>query len=102
MSYPLHPHLIGLLATAKTVYQQERTKFDQINLKIYKYGRNVSIGRNCGSYLLVHPSFETAYQAPLWSVSFDDQTAIVVRDGAVEVVSEGYWKRFTPSGAQKS
>jgi dipeptidase E len=26
----------------------------------------------------------------------DDQTAIVVRDGAVEVVSEGHWKRVTP------
>ncbi len=26
----------------------------------------------------------------------DDQTAIVVRDGAVEVVSEGHWKRLTP------
>ena len=28
--------------------------------------------------------------------AIDDQTAIVVRDGAVEVVSEGHWKRFTP------
>jgi len=27
--------------------------------------------------------------------AIDDQTAIVVRDGAVEVVSEGHWKRFT-------
>lgn len=26
----------------------------------------------------------------------DDETAIKVTDGAVEVVSEGYWKRFTP------
>jgi dipeptidase E len=26
----------------------------------------------------------------------DDQTAIVVRDGAVEVVSEGHWKRLMP------
>ena len=26
----------------------------------------------------------------------DDQTAIVVVDGAVEVVSEGHWKRLTP------
>jgi len=28
--------------------------------------------------------------------AIDDQTAIVVLDGAVEVVSEGHWKRFTP------
>ena len=28
--------------------------------------------------------------------AIDDQTAIVVRDGAAEVVSEGHWKRFTP------
>jgi dipeptidase E len=26
----------------------------------------------------------------------DDQTALKVIDGAVEVVSEGHWKRFTP------
>ncbi|HEY5660094.1 MAG TPA: hypothetical protein VIR59_04850, partial [Gaiellaceae bacterium] len=29
--------------------------------------------------------------------AIDDQTAIVVADGAVEVVSEGHWKVFTPS-----
>ena len=28
--------------------------------------------------------------------AIDDQTAIKVIDGAVEVVSEGHWKRFTP------
>lgn len=28
--------------------------------------------------------------------AIDDQTAIKVVDGAVEVVSEGNWKRFTP------
>jgi len=28
--------------------------------------------------------------------AIDDQTAIQVIDGAVEVVSEGHWKRFTP------
>src|SRR5215472_10469896 len=28
--------------------------------------------------------------------AIDDQTAIVVLDGAVEVVSEGHWKRFEP------
>ena len=28
--------------------------------------------------------------------AIDDQTAIKVTDGAVEVVSEGHWKRFTP------
>ncbi len=27
---------------------------------------------------------------------FDDQTAIKVIDGVIEVVSEGHWKRFTP------
>jgi dipeptidase E len=29
--------------------------------------------------------------------AIDDQTALQVIDGAVEVVSEGHWKRFTPS-----
>ena len=33
---------------------------------------------------------------PVPAYMMDDQTAIVVRDGAVEVVSEGHWKRFTP------
>ena len=28
--------------------------------------------------------------------AIDDQTAIQVIDGAVEVVSEGHWKLFTP------
>ena len=28
--------------------------------------------------------------------AIDDQTAIKVTDGAVEVVSEGHWKLFTP------
>jgi dipeptidase E len=28
--------------------------------------------------------------------AIDDQTAIVVLDGVVEVISEGHWKRFVP------
>jgi dipeptidase E len=35
-----------------------------------------------------------ALPAPLYAI--DDQTAIKVSDGAVEVVSEGHWKLFTP------
>src|SRR5258706_484441 len=33
---------------------------------------------------------------PVPAYAIDDQTAIKVIDGAVEVVSEGHWKRFTP------
>jgi dipeptidase E len=33
-------------------------------------------------------------QVPAYAI--DDQTAIKVTDGTVEVVSEGHWKRFTP------
>ncbi|HMH23111.1 MAG TPA: Type 1 glutamine amidotransferase-like domain-containing protein [Puia sp.] len=33
---------------------------------------------------------------PVPSYMIDDQTAIKVTDGAVEVVSEGHWKLFTP------
>ena len=29
--------------------------------------------------------------------AIDDQTAIRVSDGSVDVISEGLWKRFTPS-----
>ena len=33
---------------------------------------------------------------PMPAYAIDDQTAIKVIDGTVEVVSEGHWKRFTP------
>ena len=33
---------------------------------------------------------------PVPAYAIDDQTAIKVNDGAVEVVSEGHWKLFTP------
>jgi dipeptidase E len=33
---------------------------------------------------------------PVLAYAIDDQTAIKVVDGEVEVVSEGHWKRFTP------
>ena len=33
---------------------------------------------------------------PVPAYLIDDQTAIKVIDGVVEVVSEGHWKRFTP------
>jgi hypothetical protein len=32
--------------------------------------------------------------------AIDDQTAIKVTDGTVEVVSEGHWKLFTPARKQ--
>ena len=34
---------------------------------------------------------------PIPSYAIDDQTAIKVVNGAIEVVSEGHWKLFTPS-----
>jgi len=33
---------------------------------------------------------------PVPSYAIDDQTAIKVTDGMVEVISEGHWKLFTP------
>lgn len=33
---------------------------------------------------------------PAPSYAIDDQTAIKVIDGRVEVISEGHWKRFNP------
>ncbi len=33
---------------------------------------------------------------PVPAYAIDDQTAIKVIDGAIQVVSEGHWKRFTP------
>ena len=37
-----------------------------------------------------------AAKMPVPAYAIDDQTAIRVIDGEVEVVSEGHWKRFTP------
>ena len=34
---------------------------------------------------------------PVSAYAIDDQTAIKVTDGAVEVVSEGHWKLFPPN-----
>jgi dipeptidase E len=40
---------------------------------------------------------------PVPAYAIDDQTAIKVTDGAVEVVSEGHWKLFSPGpGASQS
>ena len=33
---------------------------------------------------------------PVPSYMIDDQTAIKVTDGIIEVISEGHWKLFTP------
>ncbi len=54
---------------------------------------------------LDYPSFPENSQAnaerwaamgPVPTYAIDDQTAIKVIDGNVEVISEGHWKRFTP------
>jgi dipeptidase E len=51
-----------------------------------------------------HPESSTAKvermatELPVPTYGIDDQTAIKVTDGTVEVVSEGHWKRFTPNG----
>jgi len=34
-------------------------------------------------------------QVPAYAI--DDETAIKVVDGVVEIISEGHWKKFTPS-----
>jgi dipeptidase E len=39
---------------------------------------------------------EWAAGVPVPGYAIDDQTAIKVTGGAVEVVSEGHWKLFTP------
>ena len=49
-----------------------------------------------------HPESSTdkvermAAELPVPTYGIDDQTAIKVADGAVEVISEGRWKRFAP------
>ena len=39
-----------------------------------------------------------AAKGPVPTYAIDDQTAIKVIDGEVEIVSEGHWKLFTPLG----
>lgn len=48
------------------------------------YGQNANIER-----------WAAGLSVPAYAI--DDQTAIRVVDGNVEVVSEGHWKLFTPS-----
>ena len=38
-----------------------------------------------------------AARIPMPTYAIDDQTAIKVNDGTVEIVSEGHWKLFTPN-----
>jgi len=38
-----------------------------------------------------------AARLPVPTYAIDDQTAITVMDGAVDIVTEGHWKLFTPS-----
>jgi dipeptidase E len=37
-----------------------------------------------------------AAEVPVPTYAIDDETAIKVVDGTVDVVSEGHWKLFTP------
>ncbi len=51
-----------------------------------------------------HPESSTAkvermaVEVPVPTYGIDDQTAIKVVDGVVDIVSEGHWKRFTSNG----
>ena len=53
------------------------------------------ITRNCRSNILANAE-KWAAKLPNPAYAMDDQTAIKVVDGVVEVVSEGHWKLFTP------
>jgi hypothetical protein len=48
------------------------------------------------SYAMGGPALAWAAGLPVPGYAIDDQTAIKVTDGSVEVVSEGHWKLFTP------
>jgi dipeptidase E len=50
---------------------------------------------NMPDFSMAHAE-EWAAGVPVPGYAIDDQTAIKVTDGAVEVVSEGHWKLFTP------
>lgn len=43
-----------------------------------------------------------AARVPVPMYGIDDQTAIKVTGGAVEVISEGHWRLFTPSAKAPS
>jgi dipeptidase E len=48
-----------------------------------------------GNSMAEAESWAAEIAGPAYAI--DDETAIQVTDGAVEVISEGYWKLFTPS-----
>jgi dipeptidase E len=48
-----------------------------------------------GNSMAVAEKWAAGIEGPAYAI--DDETAIRVSDGTVEVVSEGHWKLFTPS-----
>lgn len=56
---------------------------------------------NCPENTMAHAE-EWAARVPVPSYAVDDETAIKVADGTIEVVSEGHWKRFDPSTSREA
>ena len=48
-----------------------------------------------GNSMAEAEQWAASISGPAYAMAMDDETAIRVVDGTVEVVSEGHWKRFS-------
>jgi dipeptidase E len=62
-----------------------------VDFSIFPHVDHVDLPDNCMAHA---ERWAAAIPGPAYAI--DDQTAIQVTDGAVEVVSEGHWKLFAP------
>ena len=62
-----------------------------VDFSIFSHVDHVALPDNC-----MANAEKWAAKLPVPGYAIDDQTAIQVVDGAVDVVSEGHWKLFTP------
>jgi dipeptidase E len=63
-----------------------------VDFSIYPHLENPDLPRNT---IAAAERWAAGMPGPAYAI--DDETAIKVVDGAIEVVSEGYWKLLTPS-----
>jgi dipeptidase E len=63
-----------------------------VDFSIFPHVDNPDLAENT---MAAAERWAAAIGCPAYAI--DDETAISVTDGTVEVISEGHWKRFTPS-----
>ncbi|REE91691.1 dipeptidase E [Paenibacillus taihuensis] len=91
-SMVMAPH-IGELFVGWTPPTGEDETLGLVDFSIFPHLDHVMLP---GNTIAAAEQWAAGMKGPAYAI--DDQTAIKVIDGAVEVVSEGYWKLFSPNG----